>query len=416
MVLIGFMGLGLDVAYGVLVGGQLQNAADAASLAGVRLIRTDLMAARQAAQSLALANDAATDPVQLALNEANATGGDIVVGQYDRATDTFTPTLTSPNAVKVVARRTGGALGGPLPLLFAPIFGVDTVDLERTAIAMIGGGTGAGMIALNETDDRTFRLGGSVTLEVYDTSLPDGEGAIQINSDDFRALKTDGSPTLVASEINVHASSVDDPPVFDGEINTDQPRVEDPLASLPPPGNWGTDRGTFSVTGGTHTLQPGYYPDGISMTGGTVDLAPGIYVLDGVGLKMTGGYLHADGVMFYIVDTTPSDGTKSSVNLTGNGTIEITPMPMEQDPYGGIAIWQASSNTNDAALRGTSQFGGVDGTLYFPTAHVDITGTSDSFGIRQLISNTVSISGSGTVVITYDGRFPAPGSTAFLVK
>ena len=417
VVLIGFVGLALDVAYGVLVGGQLQNAADAASLAGVRLIRADLMTARQAAQSLALANDAATDPVQLALNEANAADGDIVIGRYDRATDIFTPTLTNPNAVKVVARRTGDALGGPLPLIFAPIFGIDTINLERTAIAMIGGGTGAGMIALEETDKWTFRLGGNTTLKVYDTSVPGGEGAIQVNSDNPGALRTDGFPTLVASEINVHASYVDDPPVFDGEVNTNRPRVEDPLASLVPPDNWGTNRGTFSATTGeTYTLQPGYYPDGISMAGGTVNLDPGIYVLDGVGLNITGGDLHADGVMFYIVDTTPSDSTKSFVNLTGNGVMRITPMPIEQDPYGGIAIWQASDNTNGASLRGTNEFEGIDGTVYFPTAHVDITGTSDSFGIRQLISNTVNITGAGTLEITYDGRFPAPGSAAFLVN
>lgn len=416
LAIVGIIGLSLDVGYGMLVGSQLQNAADAASLAGVAQIYNTPEDVRQASWTIAFANKAAGSAVQLDPNYANSSGGDIVLGQYDRDTGVFTPAVDQPNAVKVVARRTGSSLGGALDLFFAPIFGVNTADVERTAIAIISGGTGAGLITLNETDKWTFQLGGNIVLNVYDESTPGGDGAIQVNSNNYYALRTDGSPTLVASAINVVADTVNDPPVFDGDVNTAQPILPDPLAELPPPVNWGMNRGTVSVNSGTHYLQPGYYPGGISMNGGTVDLAPGIYVLDGEGLKVTGGDLLGDGVMFYIVDTTPTSNPKSAVNLTGNGVIELTPIPLEQAPYGGILIWQAADNTNAANLRGTDQFDGLDGTVYLPTAHVDVTGTSDNFGIRQLISDTVSISGSGTVTINYDGRNPAPGTVGFLVR
>jgi len=411
LAVIGLVGLSLDVAYGTLVAGGLQNAADAASLAAVAKVSASAEEARLAAYTVAIANTAGGSAVELSLNEGNSPDGDIVIGRYNRSTGVFTPTLTSPNAVKVVARRTSGALGGSLPLLFAPAFGVDTINLERTAIAMTGGGTGAGMIALNETGKWVLRLSGRVTLSVYDESNPAGDGAIQINSDDPRALKMDGTPTLIAEEINIYADSVTDPPEFDGIVNTSRPRVSDPLADINEPGegDWGVNYGSVFVTGGTEYLQPGYYPGGIRMTGGTVDLAPGIYVLDGNGLEVMGGNLYGEDVMLYIVGA-------GHVKLTGNGVVDITPTPVDSGPYGGILIWQAKSNTATADITGTDQFGALAGTVYFPSAHVAVTGTSDSFGIRQLISNTVGISGNGTVTINYDGRNPAPGTKGFLVE
>jgi len=403
MVVIAFVGLSIDGAYGYLVAHQLHNAADAASLAGAQLVRNDPLAAQQAAIAMALNNKAAGDPVRLTGNPANASDGDVVIGLYDRDTQQFTATMEKPNAVKVVARRLGNSLGGRVQLFFAPIFGVPDVGIQRHAIAMVGGGTGAGLICLNEEDKWTFRLSGTITLDVRDvTTDPPTGGAIQVNSDDERALKTDGGPTLLAEEINVVAADVTDPPVFEGEVNTKQPLILDPLSGLEPPTNWGTNWGDFSVTGGTHSLGPGYYPEGISMTGGTVNLAPGIYVLDGAGLNVTGGDLIAHEVMFYIVDTTLGDNKPSSVKLTGNGIVDITPIPMEVEPYGGIAIWQARDNPNQADLRGTDQFTGIDGTLYLPVARVDLTGTSDSFGVAQLICDSIEISGTGTLAINYD--------------
>jgi hypothetical protein len=418
-VIIGMIGFSLDVSYGLLVAQQLQNAADSASRAGARLVRSDAVGVRDEAVKLAYSNSAGTLRVQLDRNEANAADGDIVIGHYTRATRVFVPTLSSPNAVKVVARRTASSLNGSLPLAFAPAFGVDTIEIQRDAIAMVGGGTGAGLITLNETEKWTFRLSGNVTLEVFDISDPYADGAIQVNSINTGALKSDGDPTLVAEVINVKAPEVTDPPDYDGETRTNQPRLADPLADIAPPGptEWGTDQGEVKITGGTHFLQPGFYPDGIEMTGGNVYLAPGVYVLDGHGLEVMGGNIAGEGVMFYVIDSTPGDNVPSHVNLTGNGSVEVTPMDLETGgDYGGILIWQARDNTNEATIRGTDEFEGLEGTVYFPVADVDVTGTSDTFAIRQLICDSCGISGNGVVSINYDGRYPAPGTKVFLVK
>ncbi|MBJ6751044.1 TadE/TadG family type IV pilus assembly protein [Geomonas anaerohicana] len=103
VVLVGFVSLAVDMGYMYVAKGQLQNAADAAALAGAAMnlsVPTDVKAK---AKEFAAANKAAGDPVVI-------TDDDVTVGNWEAKTSTFTaPPLPSGkvvNAVKVVARRT----------------------------------------------------------------------------------------------------------------------------------------------------------------------------------------------------------------------------------------------------------------------------------------------------------------------
>ncbi len=404
LILILMMGMAIDTGFALLVKHQLQNAADSASLAGAQLVREDMDAARAQAKSFAEKNFAASDAVLLDDNFANLENGDIVVGFYNRHERLFIPSTEGVNAIKVVARRTEGSLGGPLNLLFAPLVGIADIDLAAQAIAMVGGGTGAGLITLNEDDDTTFWMTGTVTLSVMDESNPHLDGAIQINSSNPDALERSGIKNqLLAGEINVVADMDGEPEPYDGvPVYDEQPLIVDPLKDLQPPADWGS-----TLIQDSNALLPGYYPAGITLTSGDLELASGIYVLGGDGLNITGGNLSAEGIMFYIVDT-------GGVKLTGNGIISIT--AYESEPYQGMAIWQQAGNTTEAQIVGTEQFTGIDGTLYLPDALVDIGGTSDNFAIRQMIVDSVKIHGSGTMTINYDGRNYAPGTQVFIVE
>ena len=414
--LIGIVGLASDIGYVLLVAHQLQNAADAASLAGAQLVRVSAEEARAAGLSIAFANRAGGESVQLLDNVANAPGGDIVIGRYDRGSRLFTPTLSAPNAVKVVGRRTQNSLGGPVGLFFGPVFGVETVDVERTAIAMVGGGTGAGLIALDPEKKNALEVSGTVTLNV------DG-GAIQVNSSHPQAVLANGTPDLIAPELNVYGDArFVGGATYDGVLNTGSPPVPDPLEFLPEP-TWdpAMDHGTVSILGGeTMSISPGYYSGGISMNNGSLTLAPGVYILDGTGLDITGGNMYAEGVMFYIVDTDPNDNTDSHVKLVGNGITRISPPDPEihgfpgADTYEGISFFQARDNPNEATFVGTSLLD-LEGTLYFSAAHMDLGGTSDGFG-NQLIANSIRVHGTGEIHINYDGRYPAVGNRVFLVE
>jgi len=223
------VGLTLDTAKVLLVAHQLQNAADAAALAGARVIKLDQAEARDRALAIALANIAYGDAVLLNRNEDNNPDGDIVVGRYSRDGQMFTPDTTAPNAMKVVARRTETSLGGPIPLTFGPIAKVETSNVARYAIAMASGGTGAGIIAL-APNGTGLSVKGNFTLDVND-------GAMQVNScDDEVATNIDGQPQFEAGELNVCGSpgidatgGFDFPP--DLPINPNSPPIPDPLSA-----------------------------------------------------------------------------------------------------------------------------------------------------------------------------------------
>jgi len=139
-VLVGFAALTIDVGAMYTAKAELQSAADAAALAAAGM----------------LGEYAHGDPVTLATTQAvKVAAANRVFGQplrLDPATDiqfgranynaetnsyTFTPTLTLPDAVRVVARRTSKSLNGPLPLFFAGIFGQHHSDIEAEAIAVM---------------------------------------------------------------------------------------------------------------------------------------------------------------------------------------------------------------------------------------------------------------------------------------
>lgn len=116
VVLFGFVALAVDISFMYVTKGQLQNAADAAALAGaVRLdgtIFTNQSSARSEAKRLAAQNRAAGEPVTIASDGSNALslpitepgGNDITVGNWN-GTD-YSTDRTPINAVQVRARRT----------------------------------------------------------------------------------------------------------------------------------------------------------------------------------------------------------------------------------------------------------------------------------------------------------------------
>jgi hypothetical protein len=411
-VLLGLVGLALDTARVLLVAHELQNAADASALAGAQWVRTDKAAARAAALAIAAANTAENVSITLPDNPDNLADGKIVLGRFDRSTQTFTPTTSAPNAVKVIACRTSGQ-NGALPLIFGPIFNVSTSNVWRQAIAMAGGGTGAGLIALRG-DKTGLTLQGNSILNV-------NGGTIVVNSNDVgKAIVAGNGADINGPSINVVGTPDSSTyKIFDpAKIHTGVTATPDPLAFLPAP-NWQTmpNRGPVAVTANqTVSLQPGYYPEGISMnnTGSVLNLSPGIYVIDVTknkgGLQINSGTLNANGVMFYVLGG-PVNLTGGTINITGIDPATYT-YPSGTEIYEGVSIFQTS--TADSTINGNNTLN-LQGTLYFRNNKLNLSGTSFGVG-NQLIANELNISGGANVTINYDGRNPAAGNRVFLVQ
>ena len=109
-----------------------------------------------------------------------------------------------------------------------------------------------------------------------------------------------------------------------------------------------------------------------------------------------------------------------SVDIAGTGSFRLTPPDPALYSYPGvdtyeyISMFQSRENINPSRIIGTGRLD-IAGTLYFPSADLEIGGEGDGFG-SQLIANTIWVHGTGDIVLNYEGSFPGLGGTVFLVE
>ena len=127
--LIGMAALAVDMSYFYVIRGKLQAAADAAALAAVTEL-ADADKARSKAQEYATKN------LSTSVHGTTLANSDVVLGNWDTETKTFTPGGAPENAVFVTVRRSQQN-NNDVPTFFARIMGVDTVDIETSATAML---------------------------------------------------------------------------------------------------------------------------------------------------------------------------------------------------------------------------------------------------------------------------------------
>ena len=167
VLLIGFGAFAIDIPHLYVIRNELQNAADAGSLAGARVLYNEQGTAvnedaNRIAKEAAIQNTSDKQPVDVNWTSGNT--GDVQRGHWSFATRTFTPNdsllpvslwdvgtdeldadLNFINAVRVITRREST----PAISFLAKIFGRDSFQLSSEAIAYIGY---AGTILPGEVD------------------------------------------------------------------------------------------------------------------------------------------------------------------------------------------------------------------------------------------------------------------------
>jgi hypothetical protein len=95
-------------------------------------------------------------------------------------------------------------------------------------------------------------------------------------------------------------------------------------------------------------------------------------------------------------------GPQASINMSGNGTVNLT--PMTTGPYEGITLFQARDNSQGATLNGNGNLS-ITGTIYAPGANLTAigNGNTDVFG-SQIIARSLTTSGNGTVNVDFDSN------------
>ena len=140
VVLMGFTSLAVDLAFGLVVRNELQNAADAAALAGAGWLYRD-----GAAPNWIVATDAAS--AAIALNQSSHVtlgDGDVQPGYWNVASGSSAlqvlPAVAGAGdaaAVQVTISRAAGQNGGAVPTFFANVLGIGSMPVTATAIAAV---------------------------------------------------------------------------------------------------------------------------------------------------------------------------------------------------------------------------------------------------------------------------------------
>ena len=145
VVLLAMGAAAIDVGHSMVARNELQNASDAAALAGARalgVIYTGLTPTAQQAYMLT-AGDRATivAQAQTAAASNNAAGvpvtinaADVQIGIWDPVARVLNPTAAQPKDVRVITRRDGAA-NGPVSTFLAQVVGITSVNVNAAATA-----------------------------------------------------------------------------------------------------------------------------------------------------------------------------------------------------------------------------------------------------------------------------------------
>lgn len=196
-VLLGFAALAVDVGHLYMVRAQLQNAADAAALAGAGGYLTDARLAGNEEEVTRIVQSRAVDTAarNTALNKSVILDDNHIMLGFHDFDSRHAPFLIGgsesqrQNAVEVTAHRTAASSNGPVPLIFATILGHYVADVTATATAAMNDRVGGYRVR-----ERSGFLPFTIHEDLYD-QLSKG-GPDHWSYDDGVAATGDGIPEV----------------------------------------------------------------------------------------------------------------------------------------------------------------------------------------------------------------------------
>jgi Flp pilus assembly protein TadG len=457
VVLLGFAALAFDGGQMLLDRRAEQNAADAAALAGARYIPTSSADARNEAMRLAYRNGYGAGPTFASSGVAGPNGTVVTVKVPPGPESAFSG---QSGYVEVQITSTRPSIFGAVVGLVSQRTGALATASNRT-----GAAANYSMLALNPTACSSAKFGGSGSVSVagnimVDSSSLCSQGAFNQGGASSITVTSPGGSIDVVGGASCAAGHCTPVPT------TGQQYVPDPLASLPAPGvpaiaapvvrlagtqdiPAGCPGGSGAATalapatcafnnsynGSTWLLSPGYYPGGFQFLKGTFFLKPGVYYIGGGGLDAAGGgasiysvaaswgsvtppstctstsFSDCGGVLFYNTnDPAATSGGASAkdmqpISLNGaSASVQLYPI-QNAGAYTNIVIFQdrnlPSATSGDLQLNGHGSNLHVQGTIYEPKGYVAVQGTGN-LGPGQIIADTFSITGSGTLAVGYN--------------
>jgi Putative Flp pilus-assembly TadE/G-like len=402
VVLMGFMGLGLDMGVLRYEKRLQQTAADAAAVAGANNLPYGGVTA--GAQNAAATNGF-TDNGGGQVSDCGSTAA---IGTV--CVQINNPPLSGPHTGD--ANYVEALVAAVQPTYFMTILGITQESITARAVATnVSGGAGSGCLYTLGSPTNSIEgvnINGNATLNAPTCGILDnGNYNTKGNALDVTAntFGVSGSAEVSGPGGTVVCTTGQNPCPAYG-----MPAAADPLGYLTPPAvgtpvNW------------TGTAVPGTTYSGITITGnGSVNFPAGIYTLTGDFTCHGTPTITGTGVMFYFTNG-------ATFNCSGNDTIQFTAPSASNCPacpsqYDGILFYQDPNDTNGPSLGGnTGSY--YDGGLYFPKSEVTFFGNATSVNVGIIVGAAFALSGHPTVNVLGVGGLP-PGvnlvSNAILVE
>jgi hypothetical protein len=379
VVMIGLVGLSIDV--GMLWNDRrhMQTAADAAAIAAATALRNGTDAASAADGVAALNGFTGDSGTSITVNTPPASG------PYAGAVD-FAEVIISQ----------------PEPTYFIRVLGLASMNVSARAVAGNIDGP-ACVYALDPSRPGAFTTNGNATIQ--------SRCGVIVDSDSATGMTVNGPVTLDATSIGVVGgySSNGDTSISPAPVTGVAP-APDPLAHVPAPPVGPCTATNLSINGSVTTrLDPGVYCGGITINGtATVTFNPGTYVIDGGGMTVNGNAtLSGQGVTFY--DT---QGYSAYGPIVLNGNAQSNFSAPASGPLAGILFFgdrTIGQGQGTSVITGNSQ-STFDGAIYFPTTAVTYNGNSSSSGYTFVIAYDLTFSGDTTITIGNNYSSLAGGS------
>ncbi|HEX6114065.1 MAG TPA: pilus assembly protein TadG-related protein [Geminicoccaceae bacterium] len=394
---VGAGGLAVDVASWYSSKRTIQSGADAAAYAAaLELARQGLDQAPNLTTMQAVANDAAGRNgvgVAVTLNFPPLSG----------------PWAGDPQSVEAIVTE-------PAPVYFTSLFMGAPPPITSRAVAKAVV-SDACIWSLHPSTEGAFRASGTADVDL-------DCGIVVNSSHEQAALLQEGSSCVSATSVSVHGGYTGSCVTPEPEVFT--PNYGDPLSYLTPPSYGACDYPNSVIVdaamaaaygGGPVPLNPGVYCGGIEIQANqTAIFAPGLYVLK-TGQFYIAGNAHVSntenasgGVTFYL---TGSGTDYATLVFESGADITLTPMTtgalanvlFYQDPNAPASTACSKSKTSPKCSRFA---GGVtmdlNGILYFPNQHVEMTGGSSTDELEiLLVASTVAFTGNSYLNADYAG-------------
>jgi hypothetical protein len=423
--LLGFLGLGIDMGYMRYMKRKVQMAADAAAMAGANEIgKTDVANAAETAVStdnsfpsvsqstgctatpgtLATVVLVNNPPTCISTDPHNGNSSYVEVYVF-RNVPTFFAKVFTPN-VTVSARAEAGIADSPDCMYV----------LAKTltqALSLVGAGTintpGCGIFVESSDPEALYLKETSTSITAASVNVVGGcyEGG-QGKSDTKCSTVTPNPNTGVAapSPTDPLASQLT-PPTYTACTSVGSATTEGSNANVTlMPGNY---CGGISITNNAIvTFSPGNYVvgKGISIVGdATVTFGAGTYVIEGGGISFGNGTTSTgSGVMFFLTGSSANSAFNyGPVSVVGGATVTLS--APTSGTYNGILFYQdpnaygaTPSTTSNASSFTNGANSELNGALYFPTTGLTYSGGSvSSTQYTVIVAYSISVSGSAVL-------------------